>query len=132
MSGTAPEALTARLEAYAGLTALVGTRIYPLTLPQNATLPALTYQRIPGERVRSVSGATGMMRARFEVHVWDESVSGAQAVGIQVQDALEGWSGVASTVTVKLIRIDDGRDTYEPDPATVHITYQVWFDYEEP
>jgi hypothetical protein len=37
------EALRARLIGQSGLTALVSTRVYPLGLPQNPTLPAITY-----------------------------------------------------------------------------------------
>ena len=58
--------LYAHLVGSAGVTALVATRVYPLLVPQDATLPAIAYQRISGPRDHTHDGPSGVTpAARF-------------------------------------------------------------------
>ena len=59
------QALFTRLDGFAGLTSLVVSRIYPLILPQNPTLPAVTYQRIDGIREDGIAGSHGLAHPRI-------------------------------------------------------------------
>ena len=43
------KAIRTRLLSVSAVTDLVSTRIYPLTLPQGVTLPAVRYQRVSGK-----------------------------------------------------------------------------------
>jgi hypothetical protein len=43
---TMDAALFSRLSSFAGLKALIGTRIYPAPAPQNAAYPLVTYQEV--------------------------------------------------------------------------------------
>ena len=62
--------LYAHLSTYAALTALVSTRIYPLTLPQEPTLPALTYFRVSSAPSRNHDGAYGFALKRFQFDIY--------------------------------------------------------------
>jgi hypothetical protein len=85
--------LFAKLSATSGLTALVGTRIYPLIMPQGATYPAVTYQRISTEPRESCMVADcGIARARIQVTAWAEAFSAAKAIADQVRQALQRWT----------------------------------------
>ena len=46
------EGLVSYLSGYSGLTALISTRVYAFRIPQGATLPCLTVQRISTPRSR--------------------------------------------------------------------------------
>lgn len=89
------ESLYARLAAHAGTAALVGTRIYPVELPQTPTLPAITYRMAsqPTEHVFGESASTIKM-ANFWIQCWAETYSDAQALGIQAEAALDAFSGL--------------------------------------
>lgn len=85
------EELFTRLSTYPGLVPLVGTRVYPMQLPQTPTLPALTYWRVSGVRGHSHDGPSGLAEPRFQASVWAETYAGARAVATQVRLALDAW-----------------------------------------
>lgn len=53
---TIEQAVKTKLLADTGLTALIGTRLYPDTIQQGATFPALTYSQASGDNAANVSG----------------------------------------------------------------------------
>lgn len=131
---SAEAALEARAIAYAGLTALIGTtptRFYPNTLPQAGTLPAVVYQRLPGQRVRAMTADTGLVRARFWVHVYATTYASAKAVAAQVIAAFNRYSGTSGSTVVQNIEVDDGQDSYDPDTRQHHVTLDLAMDYQE-
>lgn len=82
-----------RLSGFAGLTALVGTRIYPMILPQGATYPAVTYQRIAtAPRDSCMSEDDGIVRANIQVTAWSETFTNAKAIVDQVRAALQRYT----------------------------------------
>ena len=96
---TLSQALFNYLSTYAGLASLVSTRVYPVALPQGATLPAVTYQ------------------ARFQFTVWASSYADREAIALQLIAALEGYSGTmggGSGVVVLAIQGEGETDDYEP------------------
>ena len=69
------------LLADAGISALVGTRIYPGgQLPQNPTLPAITYKLISGNWIQTATGAAGLAGPRMQIDCWAETYAGADAL----------------------------------------------------
>lgn len=59
------EALFELLKTVPGMRQKVGTRIYPLELPQGCKKPAVSYQRAGGIRDYDMEGATGLVESRF-------------------------------------------------------------------
>lgn len=107
------EALYTRLSGFAGLTALVGTRVFPLKLPPGTALPAVSFQLIDAQRDR-LSGQDGADRgAQFQFDSWAGTYEAAKAVAVQVVAALDRWSGTVAGVVVTASFIDDERDTFE-------------------
>lgn len=83
---SAETATHAALSTHSGLTALVGTRIYPLTMPQDCPLPAVTYQLID-DIPQLVKGAKS--QTRMQVDAWSDSFGGAVTVAAQVLLAMD-------------------------------------------
>lgn len=79
-----------------------GARIYPNVIPQDATLPAIAYQRISGPRVMKHSGASGLTFARMQYSCTAASYSAAKALLHQVRAALNGYTGTMGTGGVKV------------------------------
>lgn len=48
----------------------IGTRLYPIKLPQTATFPAMTMQRISGVRFPPLKGRASLARPRFQFDIW--------------------------------------------------------------
>ena len=116
------EAIGAELVAYAGLTALVGTRIYYGPIPQGETLPCVTYQRVSTPRIltHQSSGATGdLAHPRFQFNSWATTALSAKAIIDQVRAGLHGQTGVigagAITVTIRAALVEDEGYEHFPD-----------------
>jgi len=128
------EALYAYLTNYAELTALVGDRIYPVILPQNTTLPAVTFQRISGIREYSQSGPSGLAHPRFQFSCWAEKYEEAKAVAEQIRLALEGYKGMmggSDGVRVDAIYVEDDHDIYDPETKEYHVALDAIIWHEE-
>lgn len=123
--------LYSRLSGYAGLTGLVSTRIHPVRLPQNCTMPAVTYQIVSGPRVSNFGDDTGDVRYRVQVDCWASAVTGesasADAVADQVKAALQRYRG-GNIQDIYLENEIDG-DAYESDADLYRVTLEfiVWF-----
>ena len=85
--------LYTRLTTHAGLSALLGTRVYPVHVDQAAARPFMRYQRISRVGVRSINGPSGLVDARFQFDVWADDFDGARAVAVQLRAALDGYTG---------------------------------------
>lgn len=79
------------LTGNAGVAALVGTRVYPLMLPQDCTLPAVAYRRVDTPRIYSHQGYSGLARPRFQFDCLAASYASASAVAEAVRSAFAGW-----------------------------------------
>lgn len=115
------DALYTRLSGYSALSALVGTRIGPLLLPQNQTFPAVTYQRIgDSERVRASGADPGIVATRFRFSCWGDGKDGAdgygdsKSVAAQVRAALNRYGATVGGVVIDQIFIEGEYDDYEP------------------
>lgn len=96
------EALRAVLLADAGVAALVGTRVYPLVLPQAGTLPAITYQVVAGDADYVMEGASGLAFKRVQVDCWADTYSAAAGLRAAVTAALGGFAGSAGSPAVRI------------------------------
>lgn len=80
----------------ANVTQKIGGRIYPVILPQDAVLPAVSYIVVSDKSVYSHNGETGAHLARVQVDAWSR-VSYAEVVGVAEALALavSGFRGMA-------------------------------------
>lgn len=84
--------LKTKLLAASGVTAIIGTRLHPLKLPQSPTLPALTYQRIGGPHTHAMGEASGLAYPIIQLTSWAETYAEAKTLAAAVQAALDGQS----------------------------------------
>ena len=80
------------LNNHAGLTALVVSRIYPLTAEEDATLPLVVY-RATGDTIERAMAADAAVRSMYRFDCWASSYSSAKAVAAQVKDCLDRYKG---------------------------------------
>lgn len=121
-------ALFGHLSTEAGLAALVGTRVYPVQLPQGATLPAVTYQRISTQVVQHRgSVAPSFSRPRFQLNCWASSYDGTVALRAAVRAAM-GTLAQASSPRIDVALLADDRDVVEATPGrwVASLDYFVW------
>lgn len=112
---TVEEAVRGYLAATAGVTTLVGQRVYQLRLPQNFTPPAVRIHLISEPKDYHLRGPNNTTRSRVQVDSIDVESSGtdpyadANAVATAVDDALSGvpftYSGFEVTGSFRINRM---------------------------
>jgi len=121
------------LKAYAGLTALISTRVYGMFIPQGATLPCLVVQRISTPRILTMdsSGATGDLTSpRFQFDAWATTQLSTKTISDQVRAALNGKTGSTGGVTLRASLANEEAPTWEPE-AELYRTrseFIIWFE----
>lgn len=121
--------LYAKLIADSGLSALIGTRVYPNVIPQNATLPAIAYQRISTRQTVSHSGPSNLYRPRFQFTAVSTTYANVKAVAGALRDALNGLTDEATTPPLGVALMDNETDgfTDASDLYSVRQDYFIWF-----
>lgn len=90
-----------------------GHAVYPLTFPKDATLPALTYQRIAAPREHAFDRTVGDTQARFQIDAWAHDQDSARAAAVAVTSALLALSN--PSVPVYSLTLENELDFHEPD-----------------
>lgn len=80
------------LAAQAGLTAIVGSRIYPHHLPDDATFPALVFRQVSSKPDYSHDGDSELDTARIQFDAYGTTKAQAVQVSTQVRALLSGRS----------------------------------------
>jgi len=128
------EALFAHLKAFTGLKSLVDERIYPLVLPQKAVLPAVTYQKISGERLHKLQGDTGFTRPVYQLSCWAENYAQCKAVAEQVRLCLQAsyFAAAAELEVYKETWVPDWLKAAYPDSNNYrYVTGAITFTHAE-
>ena len=107
-------------------------RIYPLMLPQNHTLPAVTFTRIAATRTRSLDGPSGMARAVFQVDAWAATYGGAKTLAETLRQALDGHRGAMGSETVGGVLLTAERDLFDHETGTYRVSmdFAIWHQEE--
>jgi hypothetical protein len=93
-------AVVAKLKADATIASLVSARVYPNVLPQDAIMPALTYQVITGIRENQMDGAAGISHGSIQINAWDDDYEGAKTLAEAVRKELNCYHGETGGVRI--------------------------------
>lgn len=125
------DALFTRVTGVAGVTALIGTRMYPAdSVPQDPTYPFLTYQRVSTQR-ESVSGSDiALVWARFQFDSFADTYDDAVALAAQVRAALQRYNGTVDGVVIQQVFMANELDDFEAsvEKGRVIQDYIVWYE----
>lgn len=125
-------AIYTRMSGFAGLSALVSTRIYPAgDVPQNATYPLCTYSQISGVRGYVMGGQSEFVDARFQVDSWGETSISVRAVAEQVRLGLSTYHGTSDSVVIDYIVMDNEICDYDSDAELHRIIHDYRIVYRE-
>lgn len=88
------------LSANAGVSALVGTRIYKSVLPRGYTLPAIAVHRYGGTQEYQADGPVGLREDQVQLDCYAEDAETAQQVIEAVRAVLAPYTGTLPDGTV--------------------------------
>jgi hypothetical protein len=142
MQGDLTTALRTRLLDDVELTALVGERIYPDAVPEDAPFPAIAYETLTDRREDTLDGGSQLRRARVQYDCHADERTTADAIGRAVERILGGsvLAGVrlpeTRDATSQLVEIEDATadNSYArrdpPRPGSGAWTYRRVVDFE--
>jgi hypothetical protein len=125
--------LRAFLLADAGVTAIAADRVYSAPAPQDAKMPFVTYTRVTGDRVRSLTGPSGLAWPSYQIDCLSDdgqlggSYSQATDLADAVRTALDGFIGKWSGLDVRISLLAE-LDTSEDLTRAIRVsqTYRIW------
>lgn len=120
------------LKEYPGVTALVGTRIYPVTFPQNVILPAITYQRVSDRTIHSHGGSSNFAYTLFRIMTWAWNYGDARQAARAVKSALVGYRGMMGARWVGSILHDNDLDNYDEQTKMFSVISDYTIGHNEP
>lgn len=125
-------ALRNRLVTTAAVTALVGTRIYPVIAPATAALPFITWRRVAVTRQQSLRGPVGTPTVSLSLDIFAETYEAARDIADQCRATLDGWGGTFENTVVANVSLDNESDGFAqlaggdlPPVYTVQMTFAI-------
>ena len=105
---------------YTAIKSLAGGRVYPIVIPDTASLPAIVYQRISSVPVNSLDGDTGLDSVRIQISAWALTYKEAKNLSDTIRTTLNASA-------LKIITEND-TDDYEPETKRFRTLtdYVVW------
>ena len=119
------EALVAHLLAQTGLAALISRRFFYEELPQGATLPAVTCNKISDIKDHTLTGQSELERPTYQFIAWASTKAGARAVAEQIKSILSDYQGTMGGITVQKIELQTEMSSLEKSPDG---TTKVYFE----
>lgn len=98
------------------VTAVLGTKIYPLVLPQNPVLPAAIISEVHTiPAMDDISGNAGQFRAELQLETYATTKAQAEEIDEILRLSLQGYSGAHLGVTIKGIYFLMGLPDFEDE-----------------
>jgi hypothetical protein len=133
-----PEAvLRSALVGDTSVTAIIGSRIYPVLAPASAALPFVTWRRSGIERGQTLSGPVGLPRVSVEYSIYGATYEQARSAADAMRVVLDGYGGTADNTTVRQTSLEDESDDFVtlagadlPPVYQVTQRYDLWWTEE--
>ena len=97
------------LTSATSVTAIVGTRIYPLVLPTDPTLPAIEFTFVAGSNIPTMD-SMGVQKYRVEVNCWGDTYGDAVSLRYAVVKALSGYTSGNTSIQYLMPQDDFDND----------------------
>lgn len=118
-------------------TAVGGSRIYALRLPQGQVQDSIVYSRISGIGDHTMQGATGLARPRVQIDCWSADLDRANALANLVKQRIDGFRGSilwgenspSEAIVVQGIFFDSEREDYDDTAKLYRVSrdFLIWF-----
>ena len=106
--------IVALLLADARFTSICGQNLYPVVLPDDPSLPAVTYQASATKPDYVLSGESGLEDVTLHFHLWSKDFSGVVQMGDALRSLLGSFGGVLPDGTVvRACKRGTSVDSYE-------------------
>ena len=108
-----------------GLGLACASRIYPLRLPLEVVLPAMTYQMISDPKNYTQSGQDKLCEPRYQFNSWGANYADAKTLAEAFITAIGGYKGSMGAFTVYASFAEDSRDNVDPVTGRCWVSVDV-------
>lgn len=127
---TIREAVRGRLVESAEVHDQVEGRVYPGSLPQKATLPAVTFFVPARTGGHNLKGSNGTVVTRVQISAWANRQSEVVAIAEAIRHRFDGFKGLMGEVEILSCLFQDEVDLPEPpNDGSDRWTHQIAIDY---
>ena len=120
------EAIVTLVTGNAAVKALIGLRLYPGVIPQDAKMPAAAYQVISTGRNYHHGGQSSISTPVIGFSIDSRSYEEAKAVAAAVRLVLSGYHGDVGAIKIGFISLQNEFEGYNP-ASEIHLVRQ---DYQ--
>jgi hypothetical protein len=114
----------------AGVSAIVGSKVYPQQRPSGKLLPVIVYQTVFQSINQALEAQSGIRRSRLSIEVMDNAYGDTKDLLKAVEDALIDYSGTVEGEIIHSTRLESAVDIEESnDPASQFGTYRTIMDF---
>lgn len=121
--------IAAYLNADAGLTALVGTRIFPVLAPQGVTAPYVIFARAGAARSSTTCGTDKKVAGTWQFDAYAKTYKTAAQIARALRLALIDYTGLMGDTPVDRVFLETEFDLDDPEPGLFRVsqTYTIWY-----
>lgn len=122
------EAIYTFLVSQPEINKIVEDRIYPMLMPQDSKLPAITYQRISTVRKHILQAPSDFSFLIFQFNCWSDKYSESKILAdniIKIVQEISQFEGIQAVLPMGEL------DRYEPDTKSYCVDIEVEFHYIE-
>lgn len=113
MSLKSPESVCRKaLVNDASVSALIGSRAYPVLAPAEAALPFLTWRRSAVQREHTLAGPLGMPTVLMAVEIYAATYEGVRDLADKCRRVLDGYGATVDNTEVKNVSLDNEADGF--------------------
>lgn len=116
------------LAAQAGVASLC-PQIFPLTIPQGVTPPAITYSLDADDRDIVFDGQAELREALISVESWSALHANSHAIADAIEAALVNYRGAFGSKTAEHIRLARRFELFESDTGLYRVSSQFFIAY---
>lgn len=135
MSLKSPEAvLRVALTSDPDVGALVGTKVYPVVAPAEATYPFVTWRRVQVQRQQTLANPMGVPKVTIDYSIYGATYDQARQVADAMRQVLDGYRGTVDNTTVQYASLENESDDFVsltgaelPPSYQIVMTIETWW-----
>jgi hypothetical protein len=94
------EAVYSAMIGNINLTALVSTKMYPVKIPQNIVLPAISYHKTTDISERAMGTNMSIKTSYFQFNCWSAEYDNVRTIATALRGVFIRWRGLYSGITI--------------------------------
>lgn len=125
-------AIKARLDGYANLKALIGTRSWAVTMPADTPYPAVMWELITERAIHAMGSDANYREVRVQFNSYAKDHTTAAAVDEQVRAAMSRFRGTSGGTVIQDVFVESANDDLLPEvtEGVYHRPrdFRIWYE----